>query len=119
MSYQKYHSKKTVVNGIMFDSKLEAERYKQLLLLEKAGAISDLKLQPEIQIAEGWTDPQTGEKHRSRFYVGDFKYLDCENHCWVIEDAKGIETDVFRLKWEYVQSEHPEYLFRKMTRSDV
>ena len=115
----KYHNRKTVVKGIPFDSKLEAERYQQLLLLEKAGAIGCLKLQPEIQISEGWVDPNTGEKHRSRFYVGDFKYVDHENHCWVIEDTKGIETQEFRLKWEYVQSEHPEYRFRKLTRRDV
>ena len=39
----KYHSVKTVVNGIVFDSKKEAKRYYELLLLEKAGEIHDLK----------------------------------------------------------------------------
>jgi len=115
----KYGAKKTQVNGITFSSRLEADRYQQLLLLEKAGEIAELKLQPELQIMEGWVDPETGEKHRSRFYVGDFKYLDMASHAWVIEDTKGVETAVFGLKWEYVQSEYPQYVFRKLTRSDV
>lgn len=115
----KYNAKKTVINGITFASRLEAERYQQLMLLERAGEISGLVLQPELQVMEGWIDPETGEKHRSRFYVGDFKYLDIQNHCWVIEDTKGMETTEFRLKWEYVQSEYPQYLFRKVTRKDV
>ena len=115
----KYHAKKTQVNGITFSSRLEADRYEQLLLLEKAGEIAELKLQPELQIMEGWIDPETGEKHRSRFYVGDFKYLDVRSHLYMIEDTKGVETAEFRLKWEYVQSEYPQYVFRKLTRSDV
>lgn len=41
----KYHSKKVEVGGIIFDSKKEAKRYSELLLLEKAGAISELQRQ--------------------------------------------------------------------------
>lgn len=115
----KYHARKTQVNGITFGSRLEADRYQQLLLLEKAGEIAELKLQPELQIMEGWVDSETGEKHRSRFYVGDFKYLDMASHTWVIEDTKGVETAVFGLKWEYVQSEYPQYVFRMLKREDV
>ena len=115
----KYHSRKTEVNGIMFDSKLEAERYVQLRLLQKAGEISDLKLKPQFQIFMGYTDSETGERHGSRYYEADFKYLDLATHCVIVEDTKGIETDVFRLKWELVQSEYPQYLFRLLKRSDV
>ena len=42
---QKYHSSKTCVDGIIFDSKKEAERYQELLLLEKTGDISNLQRQ--------------------------------------------------------------------------
>lgn len=115
----KYHSRKVVVNGITFPSRLEGERYQQLLLLQKAGEISHLQLQPEFQIYKGWIDPETGEKHKSRFYIGDFMYIDMRSHVWVVEDTKGVETDVFRLKWEYVQSEYPDYSFRKLTRKDI
>ena len=39
--YRKYHNTKTVADGIKFDSKLEAERYVQLKILERAGVIRD------------------------------------------------------------------------------
>lgn len=41
----KYHNKKVCYNGIAFDSKKEACRYSELLLLERAGVITDLQMQ--------------------------------------------------------------------------
>lgn len=115
----KYHAKKTQVNGITFDSKIEAERYQQLMLLEKAQEISALTLQPEFQILRGWVHPETGEKIKSRFYVGDFCYLDEATGKLIVEDVKGMETQEFRLKWSLVKSMYPQYEFRKVTREDV
>ena len=117
--YQKFGAEKTEVNGIKFASRLESERYKQLKLLESAGAISDLKLQVEFQIFKGYINPDTGEKTRSTTYVADFSYTDIENHSQVVEDTKGVETPDFRLKWKLVQSQYPEYVFRKVTREMV
>ncbi len=116
---QKYRAKKTEVNGLLFASKLEAERYKQLMLLQRAGEISDLQLQPEFQIFEGYVNCYDGKKHISRFYVGDFMYIDMRSKQTIVEDTKGMETDVFRLKWEEVQKKYPEYVFRKLTKNDV
>lgn len=115
----KYHSRKTTVNGITFDSKLESDRYQQLLLLEKAGEICDLTLQMEFQIFHGYRDPETGEKEKSAFYVADFVYLDCKARKWIAEDTKGIETKEFRLKWKLVKQRYPDYTFRILKRSDV
>jgi hypothetical protein len=115
----KYNAKRTVVNGITFASRLEAERYQQLMLLERADEISGLVLQPEFQILQGWIHPETGEKIKSRFYVGDFRYIDNATNKMVVEDTKGIETAEFRLKWSLVQSQYPQYEFRKLTRKDV
>ena len=115
----KYHAKKTEIDGILFDSKLEADRYLQLKFLKIAGEISDLKLQPEFQIFQGYIDPETGEHHKSRYYVGDFQYVDKAEHKVIVEDTKGIETADFRLKWDYVRSQYPEYEFRKLTRDEV
>ena len=115
----KYNAKKTVVNGITFDSKLEAERYEQLLLLERAGEISGLVLQPEFQILQGFVNAETGEKIKSRFYVGDFRYINNATNKMIVEDTKGMETPEFRLKWSLVQSQYPQYTFRKVTRSDI
>jgi len=115
----KYHARKTEVNGITFDSKLEADRFEQLLWLEKGGAIRDLKLQPEFQISQGWVNPETGEKIKSRFYKGDFMYCDLERERIIVEDTKGMETAEFRLKWDLVKSQYPQYEFRKVTRDMV
>lgn len=115
----KYNAKKTQVNGITFDSKLESERFQQLLLLEKAGEICDLTLQMEFQIFQGYRDPETGEKEKSAFYVADFVYLDCKARKWIAEDTKGVETKDFRLKWKLVKQRYPDYTFRILKRSDV
>ena len=119
MSYQKYHSEKTIVDGIEFDSRLEAERYIQLKLLKQAGEINHLSLQEEFQITRGWTNPETGEKTRSRFYRADFCYFDLKAQKWIAEDTKGVETADFKLKWTLVRKQYPDYEFRKLTRSDV
>lgn len=119
MNYQKFGNKPTVVNGIKFQSRLESDRYQQLLLLEKAGEICDLTLQMEFQIFHGYRDPETGEKEKSAFYVADFVYLDCKARKWIAEDTKGVETKEFRLKWKLVKQRYPDYTFRILKRSDV
>ena len=119
MSYQKFGNKPTVVNGIKFQSKLESDRFQQLLWLEKAEEITGLVLQPEFQILKGYRVASTGEKVRSRFYIADFMYFDTRLNKWIVEDTKGMETSEFRLKWDVVRSEYPEYEFRKVTRDMV
>lgn len=115
----KYHAHKTEVNGILFDSKLEARRYQELLLLKQAGEITDLKLQVEYQINEGWINPDTGERIKSRFYLADFQYIDKEQSKVIVEDTKGVETADFRLKWDLVKSKYPDREFRKVTKDMV
>ena len=115
----KYHAHKTEVDGIIFASRLEADRYVQLKLLETAGEITDLKLQVEFQVSQGWINPETGEKIRSRFYVADFQYVDKAQKKIIVEDTKGMETPDFRLKWDLVKSQYPHIDFRKVTRDMV
>lgn len=91
----KYHNKKTVVNGITFDSKHEAERYQTLLLLLRAGEISDLRLQVPYELIP--TIKLNGETFRSTKYLADFVYKDKDGKD-VVEDAKGMKTDVYKLK---------------------
>ena len=119
MSYQKFGNKPTIVDGIKFQSRLEADRFVQLRLLEKADEITALVLQPEFQILRGFINPDTGEKTRSRFYVGDFQYIDNATNKMIVEDTKGMETPEFRLKWDLVKSLYPQYEFRKVTRDMV
>ena len=86
----KYHAKKTVMDGITFDSKHEAERYCELKLLLRAKKISNLRLQERIELI-----PKS-RYGRAIVYVADFTYE--ENGNKVIEDAKGVKTDIYRLK---------------------
>ena len=84
----KYKAIKTEVDGIVFDSKKEAKRYQELRLLERAGEISNLELQPKYVITIN------GQKVCT--YVGDFRYF--TNSKRVVEDCKGFRTPVYRLK---------------------
>ena len=89
----KYRNVKTVIDGITFDSKKEAKRYQELMLLNRAGEIGELMLQPE------WVFPDMKYKSNCRVrYRADFKYLD-KNGKWVIEDVKGMKTPIYKLKW--------------------
>ena len=102
----KYHSKKVAVNGIEFDSKKEAKRYQELLLLERAGAISDLKRQVEYVLIPAQREPDTygvrGGLIKGKVieqavkYKADFVYN--ENGQAVVEDTKGFRTKDYILK---------------------
>lgn len=87
----KYGAIKTEVDGIKFDSKHEASRYKELRLLEQAGEIANLRLQvPYILFPKN-------EHGRALKYIADFVYND-DTGALVVEDAKGHSTDVYKIK---------------------
>lgn len=89
----------TVVDGIRFDSAREARRWGELRLMERAGEIRNLRRQVRIPL-EGRDGPVTFKPSgRKAFYVADFAYQD-RRLGWaeVIEDSKGHETEVFKLK---------------------
>ena len=99
----KYGAIKTMRDGVLFDSKLEAFHYDNLKLLQLAGEIRDLELQHEMPLKIG--DAQIC------IYIADYRYFDIKEAKWVISDAKGIETDVFRIKWKIAQVLHPENIY--------
>lgn len=86
----KYHSQKATYNGITFDSKREMDRYIDLLLLERAGEISELRLQVSFELIP----KQAGE--RSCKYIADFAYT--RNGEMIVEDAKGVRTPEYVIK---------------------
>lgn len=95
----KYGAVPTVLDGIRFSSKREADRYAQLRVLEIAGSITNLQLQPRYDLhAPGGTKVAT--------YIADFAYRDERTQRLVIEDAKGVKTPVFRLKAKWLKAEH-------------
>jgi hypothetical protein len=92
----KYGNRKTTVDGLVFDSAAEARRWCDLQLLERAGEISDLKRQVSM-------DCKVNGILVCR-YVADFTYM--RGPLAVVEDVKGMETALFRLKARLVQACH-------------
>lgn len=92
----KYHAKKTVVDGITFDSRKEADRYLVLRGLEEDGSIEDLRRQVRYELVPAFD--ADGKHYRPVFYVADFVYVDKETGKEVVEDVKGVRTDVYKLK---------------------
>ena len=95
----KYTAKKVSVDGIEFDSKKEARRYQELLLLQKAGEIYMLERQKVYELIPAQREPDTVGKRggvikgklleRAVEYVADFVYTD-KNGKTVVEDVKGF-----------------------------
>lgn len=105
-SRSKYHSRKTTVDGIEFDSKKEANRYRELVLLERAGLIQNLQRQVKFVLIPAQYEPDTIGKRggvkrgkqieRECCYVADFSYTD--NGKQVVEDTKGFKTKDYIIK---------------------
>ena len=91
----KYKAVKTEINGIKFDSKKEARRYKELKILEKADEIKSLELQPRFLLQEKFK--YNGKTIRKIEYIADFRYID-EKGNTVVEDVKGMKTEVYKIK---------------------
>lgn len=113
----KYHSRRetrTTPAGktVTFDSRKEARRYDALMALLAAGAIRDLKLQPEFTLQEAYTTTE-GVRVRAIRYQGDFSYEratspDCNGEIhWlrVVEDVKSpaTKTRVYEIKKKLMQ----------------
>lgn len=86
----KYKNKKVIYNGIKFDSIKEKKRYMQLLYLEKAGLIKDIKLQYEFELQPAFT--LNKKKIRKITYIADFYYYDNNLNDYVVEDVKSEIT---------------------------
>ena len=84
----KYHNKPTIYKGMRFDSQGECRRYQELELLEKAGEIKSLQRQVSFTL--------TVNGKKICIYKPDFVYF--ENGERIVEDFKGVITDVFKLK---------------------
>ena len=94
----KYNSRKTVIDGITFDSKKEAKRYVELKKKQEEGEITDLRLQVPFELVPSFTIEIDGKKRKRRNirYIADFTYY--ENGQKVVEDVKGRKTDIYKLK---------------------
>lgn len=105
----KYKAIKTTINGIEFDSRKEARRYQDLLLLQRAGVIKKLERQVKFVLipTQYETTVRYGKKgqrlkdkqkllEKECSYVADFVYE--ENGKKIVEDTKGIKTKDYIIK---------------------
>jgi len=85
----KFGARKTTVDGITFDSAREARRYAELRILERAGAITDLRRQVPFELIPS---QRRGGKvvERPVKYVADFVYTERGED--VVEDVKSPAT---------------------------
>lgn len=109
----KYGSKKTILDGISFDSKKEADRWAELRILEKAGKIEDLRRQVKFVLIPAQYEESTeiyqrgankGKPKRGKLlehecaYVADFVYRIKETDRTAVEDSKGFRTKDYIIK---------------------
>ena len=94
----KYHATPDYRGAIRFDSRKEARRYDELILLQRAGKISDLKLQPQFTLQESYRTPE-GKRVQAIRYVADFSYVDIDGNT-IVEDVKSpaTKTRVYQIK---------------------
>ena len=92
----KYRAQPTIVDGIRFHSKAEAEHYGDLKLLQRAGQSSGLELQPKFSL--------TINGQNCGSYYADFAYE--EDGERVVIDVKGRDTPMSRLKRKLVKAIH-------------
>ena len=108
----KYWNIKITIEGIVFDSKKEADRYLVLRFLLRAGVIDNLKLQETFLLQRAYTTPE-GKRIKAITYTPDFTYLDNTLGFKVIEDVKNehTATQQFKIKWKMMQEQYPQYKY--------
>lgn len=106
-------SKYKAVRTGQFDSKAEAKRHADLLLLEKAGEIYALSVHPWFELQPAFKS-KSGGHYRAINYEADFSYY--ENHNGesrlVIEDVKGFPTPEFKIKEKLFRFKFPDVELR-------
>lgn len=110
----KYRATKVTVDGIKFDSKKEAIRYQQLRLLERAGKIKDLVLQPRFELQASYK--LKGKTIRKIEYIADFSYYDLTEGITIVEDVKSEFTrkdKVYNLKKKLLLYKYKDIEFRE------
>jgi protein associated with RNAse G/E len=101
----KYKSKKVIVDGIEFDSKLESQYYIHLKALQQRGEIEYFERQPRFVLQDAFT--KNGKKYRAIEYVADFMIV--KDGKVTVVDVKGYETADFKIKKKLFEYRFPEY----------
>lgn len=96
----KYKNKRVKVDGYSFDSIAEATRYSALKHMMRGGyEIDNLKVHPAYELHD-CTGAVVGK------YVADFSYWCKRRGCEIVEDVKGVRTDLYKWKKRHFESEY-------------
>lgn len=98
----KYNAIRTIVDGVKFDSKKEAECWQFLKARLRAGEIQNLERQVKYAL---FAHSDRGPVQLCT-YVADFRYYDKAKCRTVIADAKGVKTATFRLKAKLMKANY-------------
>lgn len=111
---QKYGAERARSGEQVFDSRLEARRYDQLLLLEQAGEIAWFTRQPRFDLGGGVI-------YRPDFLVVGKQLLfgNAPFHQVWVEDCKGHVTQVFHVKHRLFRARYPKTELRILSRAEV
>lgn len=104
-STSKYGNKKTMVDGITFDSQAESIYYNQLKYLKRANHIKDFRLQPRYLLQEGFK--KNGKTYRPIYYKADFEVTNLDGSTEII-DIKGAITKEFAIKQKLFELRYME-----------
>ena len=127
-SRSKYKAVKTTIDGITFDSKKEAKRYTELKVLERAGHITHLELQPEYEIVINgvkickykadfrYFTVRAENNERSYNSKGEWQTptMTGDKEGQIVEDVKGFKTPIYRLKKRLVEASYPGTLIKEV-----
>ena len=111
----KYRNNRMQINRYVFDSQLEGTRYRQLKLLESAGEISNLRLQVPFLLQDSFR--KNGKTYRKIEYIADFVYE--EKGQTIVEDTKGMKTDVFKIKQKLFEYKYPDLTLKVVTKEEI
>jgi anaerobic selenocysteine-containing dehydrogenase len=100
----KYNARRTEIDHIAFDSKIEGEYYRYLKQQQEEGKIKEFELQPIFTLQEGFR--KNGKYYRPILYIADFKVYDNDGTVQII-DVKGYETADFKIKRKLFEKKYP------------
>lgn len=111
----KYKNKKVIINGKVFDSKKEANRYYELIKMQQAGLIKDLETQKKFLLLDSFK--KNGKTYKQISYYADFVYFDIYLKKTIVEDVKAskyFKTDVYKLKKKLFEFRYPNLTIKEV-----